>query len=102
VKAVNAAGVSAYATSQLVTTPAAPAAVLHVADLDGSRTVSKKNWTAKVTVAVHDASHVAVAGAVVSGSWSTGGSGSCTTGTGGACTISRNNIAEGRRARRSP
>jgi hypothetical protein len=95
VKAVNAAGVSAYATSQLVTTPAAPAAVLHVADLDGSRTVSKKNWTAKVTVAVHDASHVAVAGAVVSGSWSTGGSGSCTTGTGGACTISRNNIAGG-------
>ena len=95
VKAVNAAGGSAYATSQLVTTPAAPAAVLHVADLDGSSTVSKKNWTARVTVAVHDAADALVAGAVVSGTWSTGGSGSCTTGTGGTCTISRNNISGG-------
>jgi PKD repeat protein len=93
VKALNDAGSSGYATGQAVATPAAPA--IHVGDLDGSRTVSKKNWTARATVTVHGASHAPVSGAVVSGSWSTGGSGSCTTGSTGTCTISRNNISGG-------
>ena len=93
VKSVNAAGSSGYVTGQSVSTPASPA--IHVGNLAGSRTVSKKNWTAKVTATVHDASHALVSGAVVSGTWSTGGSGSCTTGTAGTCTISRNNISGG-------
>jgi PKD repeat protein len=93
VKAFNGAGDSIYAGPTSATTPAAPA--MHVGDLDGSRTVSKKNWTAKVTVAVHDALHVPVSGAVVSGSWSTGGSGSCTTGSRGTCTVSASGLALG-------
>jgi hypothetical protein len=93
VKAGNAAGASAYATSSPVTTPAAPG--IHVGDLDGSRSISKKNWTAKVTVTVHDASHAIVSGAIVSGSWSSGGAGSCTTGSTGTCSISRSNISGG-------
>jgi PKD repeat protein len=91
VMAFNGAGDSIYVGPTGATTPSAPA--IHVGDLDGSRTVSKKNWTAKVTVAVHDALHAPVSGAVVSGSWSTGGSGSCTTGSTGTCTISRNTIS---------
>ena len=90
VKATNAAGDSGYVGPAAATTPAAPS--MHVGDLDGSRTVSKKNWTARVTITIHDAANGPVSGAVVSGTWSTGGSGSCTTGTGGTCSISRNNI----------
>jgi hypothetical protein len=93
VKAANSAGDSAYAYSSTVTTPAA--AGIHVGDLDGSRSISKKNWTAKVSVTVHDASHAIVSGAIVSGSWSTGGAGSCTTGSTGTCSISRSNISGG-------
>jgi PKD repeat protein len=93
VKARNSTGDSGYTNVASATTQGAPA--LHVADLDGSRTVSKKSWTAKVTVMVHDASHLGASGAVVSGTWSTGGSGSCTTGTAGTCTTSRNNIPGG-------
>ena len=92
VRSVNAAGGSAYTSPASATTPAAPAPVLHVGDLDGSRTTSKKSWSARVTIAVHDAAEALVSGAVVSGTWSTGGSGSCTTGTTGTCSINRNNI----------
>ena len=70
--------------------PAAPA--MHIGDLDATRSVSKRNWSAKVTIAVHDASHTPVAGAVVSGSWSAGGNASCTTGTKGTCTVSASGL----------
>jgi hypothetical protein len=90
VRAVNVAGSSGYATGQSVTTPAAPA--IHVGDLDGSRSTTKKSWTAKVTVAVHDASHAVVSGATVSFTWGSGGSGSCTTGSRGTCTLSASGI----------
>ena len=75
-----------------VTDPPA-AAVMHVGDLDGTRSATRKSWSAKVTIAVHDASHKPVAGAVVGGSWSPGGSASCTTGTKGTCTVSINGLA---------
>jgi hypothetical protein len=65
---------------------------MHVGDLDGTRSATKKSWSAKATIAVHDASHKPVAGAVVSGSWSPGGSASCTTGTKGTCTVSINGL----------
>ena len=42
---------------------------MHVGDLDGTRSATKKSWSAKVTVAVHDASHKPVAGAIVTGSF---------------------------------
>jgi PKD repeat protein len=93
VRAVNVAGSSGYATGQRVTTLAAPA--IHVGDLDGSRSTTKKSWTAKVTVAVHDASDAVVSGATVSFTWGSGGSGSCTTGSRGTCTVSASGLSLG-------
>ena len=64
----------------------------HVGALTGS---SARNpflsWTATVTITVHNASHVAVSGAVVSGAWNTLGSptNSCTTNASGQCQFSR-------------
>ena len=62
---------------------------LHIGDLDRASSNQKNNWTATVTVAAHDANHAALAGASVSGTWSSGGTGSCTTDSTGRCTISR-------------
>lgn len=63
-------------------------------DLDGSQVLSRKGWTATVTIAVHDAHHVPVAGAVVTGRWSGGasGSGSYTTNVSGICAVSKKNL----------
>ncbi|MGH9891136.1 MAG: S8 family serine peptidase, partial [bacterium] len=63
-------------------------------DLDGSATSIKNNWTATVTIRVHDASHNPVNGATVSVSWSGGfsGSASCVTNGGGACSVGTGNI----------
>jgi len=94
VRAYKADVYSGYSNTASATTPSG--AALHVGDLDGTPTLSKKNWSAKVTITVQGASEDPVPGAVVTGSWSTGGSGSCTTGTTGTvgtCTITRNNIA---------
>lgn len=70
-------------------------ATVHVGDLDGSRTVGKRNWSSSVTIRVHNAAHGAVSSAAVTGAWSgagVSGSGSCTTNTSGQCTVSKNNI----------
>jgi hypothetical protein len=93
VRAYNAFGSSAYSNEPTATTPAQPK--IHIGDLDGARTVSKKNWSASVTVAVHDASHKLMSGAVVTGSWSVGGTSSCTTSRSGVCTISKSGIVLG-------
>jgi PKD repeat protein len=93
VRAYNAIGNSNYSNVQAATTMAP--AVIHVGDLDGSRSVSKKNWSAKVTITVHDAAEKVVSGAVVSGNWSTGPSGSCTTGSRGTCTITASGVSLG-------
>jgi thermitase len=76
-----------------VNPPAAPAAV-HVGDLDGSSTANKNQWTARVSLVVHDTNHQAVAGAVVTGLWSGGvtGAGSCTTGASGSCLVTSSTI----------
>ena len=90
VKAVNGTGGSGYTEIASATTLAPPG--MHLGDLDGTRSVSKRNWSAKVTVTVHDAAHRPVSGAVVNGTWSISGSGSCTTGTKGTCTVSASGI----------
>jgi len=90
VRAHNTSGSSPYSNTAEATTLAA--AAMHVGDLDGTRSATRKSWSAKVTIAVHDASHRPVAGAVVSGSWSLGGNASCTTGTKGTCTVSINGL----------
>jgi hypothetical protein len=95
VQAYNAAGVSAYSNEATATTQERP--TIHVGDLDGSRSVGKKNWSATVTVTVHDAGEKLVTGAVVGGGWSAGTpvSGSCTTSRRGTCTITASGIPLG-------
>ena len=81
-------------TSQIVTVTVQvrPAVELHVGDLDGSRTVQKTAWTAKVTIRVHNAVEASVNGVTVLGSWSSGGTASCRTGSTGTCSISKSKI----------
>lgn len=93
VKAVNAAGASDY--SNLATATTLAAAAIHVGDLDGTRSVTKKSWSAKVTILVHDANERPVSGAVVSGRWTPGAVSSCTTGTAGTCLVSATKIPTG-------
>ena len=63
----------------------------HVGDLDAVASTQGSTWTAQVTIAVHDTLHGAVAGAIVSGQWSSGGSApaECTTSAAGRCTLTR-------------
>jgi serine protease AprX len=70
----------------------------HVGDLDGAVTSQGGSWTAVVTITIHEASHVSVAGAGVSGSWTGGSTGSCTTNGTGQCTVSRSSIPNGTKA----
>lgn len=93
VQAYNDRGASAYSNEPTATTSAQPK--IHIGDLDGTRSVSKKNWSASVTVVVHDASEKLMSGAVVTGGWSVGGTSSCTTSRSGLCTISKSGISLG-------
>jgi glucose/arabinose dehydrogenase len=70
-----------------------PAAV-HVGDLDRAASFQNPRWQATVTIEVHDAAHLAVSGAVVSGAWSGGASasGSCTTAAAGRCSVTSPSI----------
>ena len=90
VSAANDAGTSGCTNVAAATTPAAPA--MHVGDLDGSRSVTKKSWTAKVTILVHDAAEKPVSGAVVTGIWNATTPASCTTATAGTCTVTLSKI----------
>ncbi len=67
---------------------------MHVGDLDGGATSQGRTWTATVTIAVHDAAHLAVPAATVKGTFSNGakGTGSCITGSTGICTISKTRL----------
>lgn len=69
---------------------------MHVGDLDRASANNGSTWTAMVTIRVHDSSHGAVSGALVSGSWSNGATGaaSCTTDASGACSVSTGGIAK--------
>jgi subtilisin family serine protease len=75
-----------------VTITVRPAVELHVGDLEGSRTIQSKAWTARVVIRAHDASEGSVGGVTVSGSWSTGGTASCRTGSSGTCSVSKSKI----------
>jgi hypothetical protein len=63
----------------------------HVGDLDGTRTVTSRNWRADVTITVLDDLGAPVAGATVTGSWSRGGKGTqkCATDAAGRCGVYR-------------
>jgi hypothetical protein len=91
---VNNGNVDSLPAAISVTIKAAPP-VLHVGDLDRSTVKSSKNWSAKVTITVHDANNAIVSGATVTGTWSGGyaGSATCTTGSSGTCTVTSGNIS---------
>jgi hypothetical protein len=90
-RAIDSAGQPAIDSNAVVVenVVAPPPQLSHVGDLDRAASSQKSNWTATVTIAVHDANHAGVAGANVSGNWSSGGSAACTTGTNGTCTVSQ-------------
>jgi hypothetical protein len=75
--------------------PPPPPNPFHVGDLDRSAVVSGKTWTARATIRIDSASHAALSGAVVTGTWSNGatGTGTCTTATNGTCTIQKTKLS---------
>jgi subtilisin family serine protease len=76
------------------TPPPTEPATLHVGDLDGSTDKIGKNWTATVTVTVHDGDEVPLADAPLSGTWSGGldGTSSCVSDGNGRCSLSTGKI----------
>jgi hypothetical protein len=72
-----------------------PATVqVHVGSLVGTKALGKKNWSATVTVTVHNSVNAAVPGATVTGTWTGAatGSTSCTTDTNGTCAMTKSNL----------
>jgi hypothetical protein len=63
-----------------------------VADLDGTSKGEGNTWIATVTISIQEGSHLPVAGATLSGTWSTGDFVSCTTNAVGQCSVSRPGI----------
>jgi hypothetical protein len=66
-----------------------------VGNLEGATAATNRGmWTASTTITAHTAADAALAGAVVSVSWSgaSAGSGTCTTSTAGTCTVRTSNI----------
>lgn len=79
-------------TSQNISVATATPLVVHVGDLDVTKSGNKR-WTAYVTVSTHDSNDANVSGVTVSGSWSDGTAGSCVTNQ-GTCTVSRGTKAD--------
>jgi subtilisin family serine protease len=77
--------------------PPPPPNPIHVGDLDGTGSATGKTWTAKVTIRIDNATHGAVAGAVVTGSWSgngASGTDSCTTTSAGTCSVQKTKLTK--------
>lgn len=92
VRAVNAAGASAYSPVAAATTFPPPPPVF-VTSVGGSgAVVSRSAWRATVTVSVADDAGPR-AGATVTGTFSVGGSGSCMTNSQGSCQLISGNIS---------
>jgi serine protease AprX len=90
-RATDSGGASTLSSAVAVTV--ANAQALHIGDLDKSTKTTKNNWTANVTVEVHDSNHATIAGATVTGSWAgTPGTVSCVTGRKGRCSISNSRL----------
>ena len=83
-------------TQNFALTPAVTGGTIHVGALSGSSTVRKNNWSATVTVTVHDSSHNPVANVTITGAWTgasfNGGSNTCVTDGSGQCSVSTGNI----------
>ena len=82
-------------TPTATTPPSGGGGSIHIGDLDGtSASVNRRNWSASVTIYVHDVNENPVSGVTVTGAWSSGVSGatSCTTDAAGSCVITSSNI----------
>ena len=88
-RATDSGGHAATDSNAVVVQNATVQKTAHIGDLDRTSSNQKNNWTATVTIAAHDANHAVLAGANISGNWSSGGSGSCITGNTGQCTINQ-------------
>ena len=67
---------------------------VHVGDLDWTSAVtSTTQWSASVTITIHNASHNPVLGATVTGAWPLTNGGSCTTNAAGQCTLTRTGLS---------
>ena len=64
-----------------------------IGDLDATKTISGKNWSATVTIRAHTAAEGNASGVLVTGTWSTGGLASCTTNSTGTCTVTSPKLA---------
>ena len=93
-QATDGGGNLAGAATVNVTVDNFKAATLHVGDLDATSTSVKREWTASVTIMVHDAGHNPLTNASVTGTWSGGFSGvaACVTGSSGQCSLGTGNI----------
>jgi serine protease AprX len=78
--------------SVVVTVKSLP--LIHVGDLDRNTGTDAAGWWAQVTVRVHSATHGAIAGALVTGTWSAGATGTaqCTTDVYGGCKVKKSGI----------
>jgi hypothetical protein len=100
VAAVDSSGNASPPSDPACATPAAaPARIVHVADLDGTASSKGKSgrWEALVTVTIRDDAGSTVAGATVTGNWSgaTSRSVSGLTASDGSLTLRTGNIANG-------
>jgi aqualysin 1 len=74
--------------------PPPPSLAVSVSALAGSAATVRNGWRATVSITVRDANGAAVAGAVVTGSFTVGGTGlRCTTSTAGTCSVTSGNLS---------
>lgn len=79
-------------------TPAsAPVVTLHIGDLDRSAVPVRNKWKATVTIRLHNANELPVAGAKVYGKWSNDATGSpyCITNSKGVCSVTKTSLTGG-------
>lgn len=85
----------AYTGTSTSTPPPSTTTTVSVSGLTGNAALVRNGWRATVSVTVKDSNGVVVPGAVVSGSFTSGGSSvGCTTATTGICTITSGNISK--------
>ena len=77
------------------TTTVAPTGQSYLTSISSSTIDQGPSWVAVVTVRVGESGGAAIAGATVSGTWSTGGvAGSCTTDGSGSCTLFQSTLTD--------
>ncbi len=63
------------------------AGTMHIADLDASATIMRRNWSGTVIATVRDSTGAPVSAATMTGTWKSSLSSTCTTGADGTCSV---------------